>query len=84
MLEREKWRSFLSGKITGGLAVINVLDLGKERKIEILADALRLSRATATDYINDLYEGRFSIDLDIYISGIGKDGYLRRSDRNIF
>ena len=62
MLELEKMRSFLSGKITGGIAVINVLDFEKEKKIEILADALRLSRATAADYINELYEGRFSID----------------------
>lgn len=62
MLELKRMRGFLLGKITGGLAVINVLDFEKEREIEILADALRLSRATATDYINDLYEGRFSID----------------------
>ena len=62
MLELERMRSFLSGKITGGLAVINILDFEKERKIEILADALRLSRATATDYINDLYEGKFPLD----------------------
>lgn len=62
MLELEKMRSFLSGKITGGLAVINVLDFEREKKIEILSDALRLSKATATDYINDLYEGRLSID----------------------
>lgn len=62
MLELERMRSFLSGKITGGLAVINILDFEKERKIEILADALRLSRVTATDYINDLYEGKFPLD----------------------
>ncbi len=62
MLELERMRSFLSGKITGGLAVINVLDFEKEKKIEILADALRLSRATATAYINDLDEGKFPID----------------------
>lgn len=62
MLELERMRSFLSGKITGGLAVINVLDFEKEKKIEILADALRLSRATAAAYINDLDEGKFPID----------------------
>lgn len=62
MVERERCRSFLSGKVTGGLAVISVLDFGKEKKIEILADALKLSRATATDYINDLYAGTFPMD----------------------
>jgi len=52
-------RGFVSGKVAGGLAVLEALNINKERRIEVLADALGLSIATVTDYINE-----FSKDAD--------------------
>jgi hypothetical protein len=57
-LKMERWRSFVSGKVTGGLAVLDVLDIEKEKRIEVMAEALGLSRVTATDFVNDFYENQ--------------------------
>lgn len=51
-----QWQGFVSGKVVGGLAVLEALNIDKERRIEVLADALGLSIATATDYVNEFYE----------------------------
>ncbi len=56
MLRVEKWRSFVSGKMTGGLAVLEVLDIDREERISIMSKALGLSEATATTLVNDFYE----------------------------
>ena len=37
VLQLEKWRSFVNGKVTGGLAVLEVLGIEKEKRIEVLA-----------------------------------------------
>lgn len=58
MLRVEKWRSFVSGKMTGGLAVLEVLDIDREERISIMSKALGLSEATATTLVNDFYEER--------------------------
>ena len=42
VLQLEKWRSFVNGKVTGGLAVLEVLGIEKEKRIEVLAKALGL------------------------------------------
>lgn len=60
MLRVEKWRSFVSGKMTGGLAVLEVLDIGREERISIMSKALGLSEATATTLVNNFYEERDS------------------------
>lgn len=60
MLRVEKWRSFVSGKMTGGLAVLEVLDIDREERISIMSKALGLSEATATTLVNDFYEERDS------------------------
>ena len=51
-----QWQGFVSGKVVGGLAVLEALNIDKERRIEVLADALGLSITTATDYVNEFYE----------------------------
>lgn len=60
MLRVEKWRSFVSGKMTGGLAVLEVLDIDREERISIMSKDLGLSEATATTLVNDFYEERDS------------------------
>lgn len=55
VLQLEKWRSFVNGKVTGGLAVLEVLGIEKEKRIEVLAKALGLCTATATEYVNGFY-----------------------------
>lgn len=49
VLRLENWRGFVNGKVTGGLAVLDVLGIEKEKRIEILAEALGLCTATATE-----------------------------------
>lgn len=51
-----QWQGFVSGKVVGGLAVLEALNIDKERRIEVLADALGLSIATATDYVNEFFQ----------------------------
>ena len=48
VLDREFWRGSASGKIEGALNVLYALDLPKERRIELLADAVGLTIGTAT------------------------------------
>lgn len=59
VLQLEKWRSFVNGKVTGALAVLEVLGFEKEKQIEVLAKALGLCTATATEYVNDFYEENY-------------------------
>ena len=59
VLRLENWRGFVNGKVTGGLAVLDVLGIEKEKRIEILAEALGLCTATATEFVNDFYEGSY-------------------------
>ena len=56
LIKLNQWQGFVSGKVVGGLAVLETLNIDKERRIEILADALGLSIATAPDYVNEFYE----------------------------
>lgn len=56
VLEVNKWQSYVAGKVDGALAVLDVLNIGKERRIEVLAEALGLSRATATDFVDEFYQ----------------------------
>lgn len=56
ILEVNKWQSYVAGKVDGALAVLDVLNIGKERRIEVLAEALGLSRATATDFVDEFYQ----------------------------
>ena len=51
ILDRERWRGYMSGKLEGALNVLYLMDLDKERRIELLQEAAGLSRATAFDYI---------------------------------
>lgn len=56
ILQRENWRGFIDGKVTGGLAVLEVLGIEREKRIEILAEAIGLCTATATDFVNHFYD----------------------------
>ena len=56
ILEVNKWQSYVAGKVDGALAVLDVLNIGKERRIEVLAEALGLSRETATDFVDEFYQ----------------------------
>ena len=56
VLEVNKWQSYVAGKVDGALAVLDFLNIGKERRIEVLAEALGLSRATATDFVDEFYQ----------------------------
>ncbi len=46
-----KWQYFISGKIEGALNVLYLLDIDRERRVELLARAIGLSHATANDFI---------------------------------
>lgn len=59
VLRLENWRGFVNGKVTGGLAVLDVLGIEREKRIEVLADALGLCTATATELVNDFYEENY-------------------------
>lgn len=56
ILKVNKWQGFVSGKVTGALAVLEVLKIDKGKSIEVLADALGLTMATATDYVNEFFQ----------------------------
>ena len=44
----------MSGKVQGALTVMDILDLNdKEERIRILSDAVGLSNATATGFVED-------------------------------
>lgn len=55
-LKVNKWQGFVSGKVTGALAVLEVLKIDEGRSIEVLEEALGLSIATATDYVNKFFQ----------------------------
>lgn len=55
ILRRENWRGFIDGKVTGGLAVLDVLGIEREKRIAVLAEAIGLSSATATEFVNQFY-----------------------------
>lgn len=57
VLEVRQWQGYVSGKVDGALAVLAVLNIDKERCIEVLADALGLTRATATEFVEEFYQG---------------------------
>ena len=51
ILKDERWRGFVSGKVEGALNVLYLLDLDKEKRVELLQEAVGLSRATAEEFI---------------------------------
>lgn len=55
ILRRENWRGFIDGKVTGGLAVLDVLGIEREKRIEVLAEAIGLCTATATELVDQFY-----------------------------
>ncbi len=57
ILKVNQWQGFVSGKVDGALAVLEVLKIDKERSIEVLAEAIGLSIATATDFVNKNFSG---------------------------
>lgn len=59
VLRLENWRGFVNGKVTGGLAVLDILGIEREKRIEVLAEALGLCNATATEFVNGFYEGSY-------------------------
>lgn len=59
VLRLENWRGFVNRKVTGGLAVLDVLGIEKEKRIEILAEALGLCTATATEFVNGFYKENY-------------------------
>ena len=59
ILQLENWKGFVNGKVEGGLAVLHVLGIEKEKRIEVLAEALGLSNATATTFVNDFYKENY-------------------------
>lgn len=55
----EHGRGFVNGKVTGGLAVLDIPEIEKEKRIEVLAEALGLCDATATEFVNGFYERNY-------------------------
>ena len=53
LLDRERWQGYVSGKVEGALNVLYELNLSRDERIQLLADAADLSLATATDFIED-------------------------------
>ena len=54
ILDDERWKGYVSGKVQGALTVMDILDLNdKEERIRILSDAVGLSIATATGFGED-------------------------------
>ncbi len=51
MIERARWQGEVSGKVEGALSVLFALDLDKEKRIELLQDAVGLSYRTASEFI---------------------------------
>ena len=52
----DEWTWHTSGKVEGGLAVLAILGLEKEERINVLAKVLKLTNETATSLVNRFYE----------------------------
>lgn len=50
-LDHERWLGYVDGKVEGALNVLYDLDLDREKRLDLLARAVGLSRATATDML---------------------------------
>ena len=53
LLDRERWQGYVSGKVEWALNVLYTLNVTREERIHLLADAAGLSQATAADFINE-------------------------------
>ena len=51
ILDRERWQGYVSGKVDGALNVLYALDLDKEKRLDLLSQAVGISRATAMDFL---------------------------------
>lgn len=51
MIECARWQGEVSGKVEGALNVLFALDLDKEKRIELLQNAVGLSHITASEFI---------------------------------
>ena len=51
ILDRERWQGYVSGKVEGALNVLYAIDLSKEKRLELLSEAVGLSRATAEEFL---------------------------------
>lgn len=51
ILDRERWQGYVDGKVEGALNVLYALDLDKEKRLELLSNAVGLSKATATGFL---------------------------------
>ena len=51
ILARERWQGYVSGKAEGALNVLYAIDLSKEKRLELLSEAVGLSRATAEEFL---------------------------------
>ena len=51
ILDRERWQGYVSGKVEGALNVLYSIDLSKEKRLELLSEAVGLSHATAEGFL---------------------------------
>lgn len=51
ILDRERWQGYVGGKVEGALNVLYAMDLSKEQRLELLSNAVGLSEATATGFL---------------------------------
>ena len=51
ILDRQRWMGFVDGKIEGALNVLYLMDLDKEKRIELLSEAVGLSSDTAAEFL---------------------------------
>jgi len=51
ILDKERWQGHITGKVEGALNVLYLLDLDKEKRLEILSKAVGVSNATAKDFL---------------------------------
>jgi len=56
VMDREYWLGYTNGKIDGALYVLFLMDLEKEKRIELLAEAIGLSKETATEFVESHIE----------------------------
>ena len=72
ILDRERWQGFVSGKVEGALNVLYSLDLSKEKRLELLSEALGLSQTTALEFLEPR-EIKYRIYKNENLSGEDKD-----------